>query len=437
MSKGEAQCIIFLVLSLCRIPPDRGIEVGTCCRFLDLDKPASFLAATDEKRRPFEWLMRIETTDHDNSRLMERIVILLGGVIVALLIVFCYFAAAFCITIILASFLSILVDPLVSACERWIPRAVSAAVLIVAGMLLLGSFSLALFNRASRISDNLPFYAERIQSIVGPIVHKITTMEETAGKLGADGPYKKVPEVKVRQAPSWPVYLLRGFGSLSTAMIVLGVVPFLMFFMLVQKEKWYNTAAYVLGPKHDPDEFAARLASIVRRFLLGNLVAEVLLAGITMLLLSAFELRGAFVIGVASGALNLIPFLGVIFAALIPMTAAVMQSVPIETVLLIGAVVVIMHIITANLVIPRFIGPRINIGPVAATAGILFWGWLWGIFGIFLALPLTGIVKLLVDYHPGLTPFSTMLGASTPPASPPDATKAAETSMTATIEVTK
>ena len=79
-----------------------------------------------------------------------------------------------------------------------------------------------------------------------------------------------------------------------------------------------------------------------------------------------------------------------------------------------------MHVVSANLLIPRFIGSRINLGPVAATAGILFWGWLWGIFGVVLALPLTGIVKLLIDYHPGLAPFSNILGATARSVEPHD-----------------
>jgi predicted PurR-regulated permease PerM len=58
------------------------------------------------------------------------------------------------------------------------------------------------------------------------------------------------------------------------------------------------------------------------------------------------------------------------------------------------------------------VGSRINIGPVAATAGILFWGWLWGVVGVILAIPLTGTVKLIADCHPSLKYLSNMLGES-------------------------
>jgi len=66
-----------------------------------------------------------------------------------------------------------------------------------------------------------------------------------------------------------------------------------------------------------------------------------------------------------------------------------------------------------HFLIPKFIGSRVNIGPVAATVGLLFWGWLWGIMGILLAVPLTAFVKLISDCHPSLIHISNLL-AETP-----------------------
>ena len=66
------------------------------------------------------------------------------------------------------------------------------------------------------------------------------------------------------------------------------------------------------------------------------------------------------------------------------------------------AVVVLLHLLTENLLLPRFVGSRLDVGPVAATVGRLFWGWLWGVAGILLAVPLTAVMKLLADSDPAL-----------------------------------
>jgi hypothetical protein len=71
--------------------------------------------------------------------------------------------------------------------------------------------------------------------------------------------------------------------------------------------------------------------------------------------------------------------------------------------------VVSLHLLSANLLIPKLIGSRVNIGPVAATVGMLFWSWLWGGIGLLLAVPLTAFVRLVADCHPVPLPISNLL----------------------------
>jgi predicted PurR-regulated permease PerM len=225
-------------------------------------------------------------------------------------------------------------------------------------------------------------------------------------------PAKKVTEVKIRQASEWPSYLVRGFGSVSGTILILGVLPFLMFFMLIRKEKWYQNVAQLLGPQVDAAEFANRLAQMIRRFAIGNLAVGALLSVLTITILLGLKIQGAVLLGIISGMLNLIPYVGFVLAALVPLAAGFLQAAPISSLLIIGIAISAFHLVATNFLIPRFIGPRINVGPVAATAGILFWGWLWGVMGILLAIPLTGLVKLIADCHPSLLPLSNMLGES-------------------------
>jgi hypothetical protein len=59
--------------------------------------------------------------------------------------------------------------------------------------------------------------------------------------------------------------------------------------------------------------------------------------------------------------------------------------------------------------IPKLVGSRLLLGPVAVTIGMLFWGWLWGIMGLLLAVPLTAFVKLVADSRPSLIHVSNLL----------------------------
>jgi predicted PurR-regulated permease PerM len=133
------------------------------------------------------------------------------------------------------------------------------------------------------------------------------------------------------------------------------------------------------------------------------------MAAIMIGVLLALRMEGAVALGTVSGFLNLIPFLGVVLASLIPLLAATLQFGSAGPFLIIGGSIFTLHLVSANLLIPKLIGSRVNIGPVAATVGMLFWSWLWGGVGLLLAVPLTAFVKLVADCHPALLPISNLL----------------------------
>jgi predicted PurR-regulated permease PerM len=346
----------------------------------------------------------------------ERIASLLWVVVIGLIITFCYFASSLCITLLLSAFISILVDPAVSFFEKFrIPRASSAGALVLSGMLLFGLLFYGASVKFSAFVESFPASAERVRGMVAPLSDKFAKVEESAGSL-APQPTKKIAEVKVKEPPAWPSYLIRGFGSASSAVLILAVVPFLTFYMLIRKRKWHQTMSGLLGSEADPTEFSNQLAAMVRRFAIGNLAVGAFMGILTTALLFALKVQGAAVLGIVSGFLNLVPFLGVILGAAVPLGAGVLQNLPIGTLLIIVLAVLLLHVVSSNFLIPRLVGSRMNIGPVAAIAGILFWGWLWGAVGVVLAIPLTGAVKLIADCRPSLGPLSRILSDGAEPA---------------------
>jgi predicted PurR-regulated permease PerM len=359
--------------------------------------------------------MNINSADNGSrERLLGRITALLWVVVIALAVTFFYFAGSLCIILLLAAFLAILLEPLVARLDKLhLPRSVSAAMVVVLGMVLVSATLYVFYDRATTFIDTLPQYAGKIRKAVEPVTQKIQRMQENAGKLYPAGPTKKVPEVKVSDTPSWPSYLVRGVGSVSGAIIIAGVVPFLVFFLLVRKEHIYNWLCTTFGSTTDVPRFVTGVSSMVRGFAGGNLIVGSMMAAVTAGALLAIGMDGAIALGIASGFLNLIPFLGVLSASTVPLLAATVQFSTAGPFLIIVLTVVSLHLLSANFLIPKFVGSRVNIGPVAATVGMLFWSWLWGGIGLLLAVPLTAFVKLVADCHPALLPISNLL-AETP-----------------------
>ena len=101
--------------------------------------------------------------------------------------------------------------------------------------------------------------------------------------------------------------------------------------------------------------------------------------------------------------------LGALLALAVPLIAGLVQLHGSAQFLVVIGVVLTLHLISANLLIPHFVGSRLEVGPVAATIGLMFWGWLWGIPGIFLAVPLTAVLKILADSDPSMAHLSNLL----------------------------
>jgi predicted PurR-regulated permease PerM len=349
-------------------------------------------------------------------RPMVRIVGLLWVVVIAIIVSFAYFASSLCITFLLAGFLALVLDPIPTFLERLrIPRVISTGLLIIAGALGIVFAVHASYGRANQIIEDLPDYADRIHDAFEPINQRIQQVQKSAGSITASAPApitkKSPPMVRVadQPTPAWPSYLIRGVGSVWGALIVGGIVPFLMFFMLVRKSHLYGWVAHTFGETVDVPTFTSRLTQMVRGFVVGNVIIGAAMAGVMVGVLYTLRVPGAVPLGIASGFLNLIPFLGAILAAGLPLFASIFQfDSPAPFVLMVVAAIAL-HIVSANFLIPRFIGSRVNIGPVAATMGMLFWGWLWGIMGVLLAVPLTACVKLIADCHPSLFHISNLL----------------------------
>jgi predicted PurR-regulated permease PerM len=336
-----------------------------------------------------------------------RLLILVG---VLLVIAFCFFASSICIAVALASFMAILADPAVQFLERLrFPRYVAAALIVLAGAAVLSVLVYGSYLKVSAFSDNFEVYADRLRELIAPINDRVQHVRDSAGELIHETAPQGAPELRVRETTSWATYLARGVGSIGGALVIAGVVPFLVYFMLIVREKLYTAFKALAGNRLDVDSLVVKVKDLVLGYAIGNIFIGAILSAASILVFWKVGLAPAVTLGVVSGLLNLIPFVGLVLAVAVPVVAGLVQFHGTAQFLIVIAVVSALHFVAANLLLPRFVGSRLDVGPVAATIGLLFWGWLWGIPGILLAVPLTGVLKLLADFHPALAHLSNVL----------------------------
>jgi predicted PurR-regulated permease PerM len=304
-------------------------------------------------------------------RCLRRISLFSGLIVLAIILAFCYFADSFCICIVCSSILAILLDPLVVRLERArLKRAAAAGLTVTCGVLLVAGLGYGVYRRADSFALTLPKYSSRIQKVLQPITRKYQMVERNVQTVRPDAPPKS-NQVHVESSTSWTSFLLRGARSVSSVLVVAAMVPFLVFFMLERKEYMYGRAAQAFRQEVDFAAFARSVSTMLRAFALGLSLVGVSTAAVSFVVFLSLGLKDAVVLAFASGFLNLVPYLGAILAMILPLTAALLQFSTAGPFVAIVLTVLALHVIGADVVIPRWIGPQLQIGPAAVIVGML------------------------------------------------------------------
>src|SRR5260221_202838 len=166
--------------------------------------------------------------------------------------------------------------------------------LLILVILLLMATLYVFYNKAAAFMETLPEFTGKVRHAVEPVTKKIQKIQENAGQLNPGPAPKKVPEVRVNEGPTWPSYLARGVGSVGGAIVIAGVIPFLMFFMLIRKDHIYEWLCTTFATVTDVPKFVGRVTRIVRGFSGGNLIIGSVLAAVMIGVLLALGMDGAF-----------------------------------------------------------------------------------------------------------------------------------------------
>ena len=128
--------------------------------------------------------------------------------------------------------------------------------------------------------------------------------------------------------------------------------------------------------------------------------------------LAALGVEFAFAWGLLAFVLNFIPTIGSIVASIPPVLVALVQFAP-DVWPVAGAAIalLVIHQIFGNLIAPKIYGDRLNLSPVVILLFLVFWGWLWGITGALLAVPLAAAIQIALAHIPALAPLAVMMGS--------------------------
>jgi predicted PurR-regulated permease PerM len=331
----------------------------------------------------------------------------------AIVFAFLYFASDVVVPLLLAVLLAYFLDPVVGLLERiHIPRALGALAVMAGVTALVAGLGYVVFLRADQFVADWPRYSGALRHVTTAFDRQLAVVEKG---VDAITPAAEKGRAQLRTAEPPPVreWLLRGAGSLYSILVVATFVPFLVFFMLAAKPRIWKATIDLFPQEHQGSvrDALGQVSSMLRSFVAGNTLVAIILMLLSWAFFLTIHLQYPFLLGCVSGLMNLIPYLGAVLSVIPPFLIALAQWSTIGPYFGIAAVLICLHIVGLNVMMPAIVGRRVHLNGLAVTAAFLFWGWLWGAMGLILAIPITATVKVICDHAEGWEPVGRWLGA--------------------------
>jgi predicted PurR-regulated permease PerM len=334
------------------------------------------------------------------------------GLFVLALFYTLYFARAFFLPIILAVLLDFLLSPLIRGLKRArIPEPLGAALVIVALLGAAGGAAYGLATPAKEWAAKLPGSMreaeERLAKLRKPVEQVSQTAEQVEQVTKMDD--SKTPEVVVKG----PSLTERLFGTTQTILVSAFEVIILLYFLLAAGDLFLQKLIKVLPQLRDKKkavaiarETEASISTYLVTVTLVNLGLGLAVAGVMLLL----EMPNPLLWGALAALAEFIPYLGATAMIALLSLAGLVTFDQVGSALLVPAAYLGVNVLQSQFIAPLILGRRLTLNPVAIFIGLVFWWWIWGVPGAFIAVPLIATFKIFCDHIEALAPVGEFLG---------------------------
>src|SRR3954471_19906399 len=336
-------------------------------------------------------------------------------------------ASAFFIPLLLGFVFYYALSPIVEGLAKFkVPRALSAGVLILGILVGSGATLYSMADDANELINSLPSAAQRLRTAAqerfGRRSTTLDTVQKAAKELEKTAQAASKPEATpgvqrvMIERPGFDLrdHLWSGTVGLASLIGQVTVVTFLTYFLVLSGDTFRRKLVKISGSTFAEKKITVQaldeITAQIQRYLLVQVVASAIVGVATGLSFWALGLKHAAVWGFASGLLNLIPYVG---AAIVTIAAALVGFVQfgeIRMAVAIGGASLLIHTLVGNLLVPWLTSKAASMNPVAVFVGVLAWGWLWGVWGLLLGIPIMMIVKAVCDRVEHLKPVGELLG---------------------------
>lgn len=315
--------------------------------------------------------------------------------------------------LIFALIIAILLNPFVNYLNGiGINRIISIVISILLMLLLLTALIYLIFSQLTKFSDTWPLLVAKFKELL------------SQGSAWLTATFNLSPAKSKEWLERGQAQLTSNAGSLlgqtlltlSSIIVLLVLIPVYTFMFLFYK----SLLLEFIKRLFEKDKLSAvaemlqQSKQLIQNYLVGLLLEAAIVATLNSVGLIILGIQYAVLLGIIGALLNIIPYVGGIIAISLPVIIALVTKTPIYALLVI-LLYMLVQFIDNNFLVPRVVASKVKINALVSIIVVLIGSALWGVPGMFLALPLTAITKVIFDHIEPLKPWGFLLGDNIPP----------------------
>ena len=341
---------------------------------------------------------------------------------VAIVVLLLQFMQPVFLPLVLGALLFYALDPAVDRLQRWrVPRAIGAAFMLFIVIAGCGGLFYTLQGQAVTVIDQLPAAARKLsnalRNVPGAEPGALEKVQQAADALQA-GDKPRAPAGVTRVQIEEPGFRTTTFVwsssfGIASAANQLIMVLFLTYFMLLSDQLFKRKLVEIVGTlsqKKVTVKVLEDIAGQIEQFLMIQLITSAGVAVATGLTLWTMGLQQAALWGLLAGIFNSIPYYGPLLVTAGLALVGFLQFGTIGMTAAVAGVSLLITTVEGSLLTPMLMSRASSMNQVAIFAGLLFWSWVWGIWGMLLAVPMMMVIKVVCDHVERLQPVGHLLG---------------------------
>jgi len=283
-----------------------------------------------------------------------------------------------------------------------IPRGLALLLIVVVAFFALYLFGMLVYTSGKDFANSLPQYSEKLNEFLQSVREQLKLTEENWD------PWAWSKTLNTQKLASLVLASLdRIFSFFSTFALIF---VFLVF-MLAGRGKLRVKVDKSFSPSRAKkvNQIIDNIDGQIQKYLIIKTGISFISGIITTAVLAIFGVDYAIVLGFVTFVLNYVPSLGSIVALALCVLAAAVQLNSLWPTLWILVLLVVVDLVTGSVLEPKIMGRGLGLSPLVVLFSLMFWGWLWGIPGMILAVPIMAVIKIICSNIPALQPIAEMM----------------------------